>query len=378
MHLLILPTTYVNSHNKTSSLFVKNQAEALQKKGLKIGIVCSLPISLKKIQFKNVLNFFYDVKIVNCIKTILFTFPSVPKIRIINDFIRFIIGKILIKKYIKENGIPDIIHVHNYIVGNLAIWMKKKYSVPFVITEHSSAFYTNGLSLKQLKLASYNYSMSNLNISVSLGFSEFLTKKMGSVFFTLPNVVDTNYFTINKKNDNTNDFTFTNIGYLDKNKNQILLIRAFLDSFKGDVNKKLIIAGEGPERKKILKYISKFDFFGQVKVLNSLDRISVRNILNKSNCLVVSSSIETFSVISIEALSCGIPVVAIRSIGPSFIISEDSYGMLSSKDNLRKALRDIYLNRKKYISNDLRNYAVENFSDNIISSKLIKIYKSLK
>ena len=89
--------------------------------------------------------------------------------------------------------------------------MKKKYSVPFVITEHSSAFYTNGLSLKQLKLASYNYSMSNLNISVSLGFSEFLTKKMGSVFFTLPNVVDTNYFTINKKNDNTNDFTFTNI-----------------------------------------------------------------------------------------------------------------------------------------------------------------------
>ena len=83
---------------------------------------------------------------------------------------------------------------------------------------------------------------------------------MGSVFFTLPNVVDTNYFTINKKNDNTNDFTFTNIGYLDKNKNQILLIRAFLDSFKGDVNKKLIIAGEGPERKKILKYISKFDF----------------------------------------------------------------------------------------------------------------------
>ena len=116
MHLLILPTTYVNSHNKTSSLFVKNQAEALQKKGLKIGIVCSLPISLKKIQFKNVLNFFYDVKIVNCIKTILFTFPSVPKIRIINNFIRFIIGKILIKKYIKENGIPDIIHVHNILL----------------------------------------------------------------------------------------------------------------------------------------------------------------------------------------------------------------------------------------------------------------------
>ena len=50
MHLLILPTTYVNSHNKTSSLFVKNQAEALQR--FKIGIVCSLPISLKRFSLK--------------------------------------------------------------------------------------------------------------------------------------------------------------------------------------------------------------------------------------------------------------------------------------------------------------------------------------
>jgi len=47
-----------------------------------------------------------------------------------------------LKVYINENGKPDIIHVHVPVkMGVGAIWLKRKYKLPFVVTEHSSAYF---------------------------------------------------------------------------------------------------------------------------------------------------------------------------------------------------------------------------------------------
>lgn len=53
-------------------------------------------------------------------------------------------GLKLFELYIAENGIPNIIHVHSLMnAGYLALKIKK-YGVPFVVTEHSTA-YARGL-----------------------------------------------------------------------------------------------------------------------------------------------------------------------------------------------------------------------------------------
>ena len=50
----------------------------------------------------------------------------------------------LYKEYIKEFGIPDIIHAHNFLyAGIIAKFIKDEYGVNYIVTEHSSSFVRN-------------------------------------------------------------------------------------------------------------------------------------------------------------------------------------------------------------------------------------------
>lgn len=61
----------------------------------------------------------------------------------------------MFKEYVKQNGKPDLIHVHSaWQAGLLALQIHKKYDIPYITTEHSSAFQREMLSQKQLFLIS--------------------------------------------------------------------------------------------------------------------------------------------------------------------------------------------------------------------------------
>ena len=36
-----------------------------------------------------------------------------------------------------------MIHVHTFLAGEITIWIKKIYKIPFIVTEHSSNFERN-------------------------------------------------------------------------------------------------------------------------------------------------------------------------------------------------------------------------------------------
>ena len=48
----------------------------------------------------------------------------------------------LFDEYIEDHGIPDIIHAHNiFHSGFCSDIISKKYNIPYIITDHSSAFF---------------------------------------------------------------------------------------------------------------------------------------------------------------------------------------------------------------------------------------------
>ena len=376
-HILILPSSYTSAYNLISAPFFRDQALALKKQGNRVGVLCSLPISIKKVFHNNKFSFEKEKYIDDGIPTRVFPFPSIPKSFTLNSKIRLAIGKYLFKRYIKEFGMPDIIHVHNFYSGNIAIWAKEQYNIPFVVTEHSSAFINNQLSRSQLKFAKEVYQRSDMNIAVSIGFSEILIKKMGIQFITIPNVVDVDFFSlVNDKVDKSN-FKFLNIGHLNSNKNQIHLIESFLNKFKGDLSKKLTVAGYGPLRKKIDSFINKNDSHNQINLLNAPSRSEVKDLIHQSDCLVVSSIIETFSVVVIESLSCGIPVVSVSSPGPCSILINENYGLLCGLNELGDSLNNIVERKDFYEKEKIRSYVVNTFSEKVISTKLQKVYASV-
>ena len=128
------------------------------------------------------------------------------------------------------------------------------------------------------------------------------------------------------------------VARLDKNKNQEMLIKAF-SYFDPSCNMRLKIVGEVKEsiKNQLKELITSLGLSEKVELCGPLNREGVRSVMQQSHCLVVSSQLETFGVVAIEAMSCGIPVVSTRCGGPEGIINAET-GVLCEENNEQSSL----------------------------------------
>lgn len=103
---------------------------------------------------------------------------------------------------------------------------------------------------------------------------------------------------------------------------------------------RLILFGEGPDTaglKSLAKKLSIEDYIAFPGYLNALPAE-----LNHANVFVVSSHCESFSVVLVEALACGVPVVATNCpVGPSEILKNGHYGILVSPNDPKELAEGI-------------------------------------
>ena len=74
---------------------------------------------------------------------------------------------------------------------------------------------------------------------------------------------------------------------------------------------------------------------------------------------------------------CSSDLVATRCSGPETIIIDDSYGYLCDTDISDMADKMIACYEKEYDFHKIRKYAEENYSFNVVSDKIINLYKSV-
>ncbi|MEO6637642.1 MAG: glycosyltransferase, partial [Ginsengibacter sp.] len=152
-----------------------------------------------------------DVKIISSSKQnlhemIVFYHPARTGLRLLNRFISSIkykkVYKKVLKSYINKTGKPQLVHVHVALkAGLLALYLKKKMRIPFIVTEHWSGYF------KEAKVNIYNsgFLLRNYTKKVLSNASVLLpvTQNMGEVinatlvripFEVVPNVVDTSLF----------------------------------------------------------------------------------------------------------------------------------------------------------------------------------------
>lgn len=109
-------------------------------------------------------------------------------------------------------------------------------------------------------------------------------------------------------------------------KGHILLIEAFAKIIeKRDA--RLVIWGDGHLRQAYEETIHALDLDGKVFLPGFTNNLP--SMLKHASCFVVSSSIESFSIVLVEALACGVPVVATDCpYGPREILRGGEYGVL--------------------------------------------------
>lgn len=123
-----------------------------------------------------------------------------------------------------------------------------------------------------------------------------------------------------------NDLIITTVAALHPRKGLIYLIKAFNDLPEKE-KLKLIIVGEGPERKTLERLIKTLKLSDKVLLLGK--RNDIPQILKSSDIFILPSIKEAFGLALLEAQAAGLPVIASRTGGIPEIIEHNKNGLLT-------------------------------------------------
>lgn len=379
MHILIIPSWYPQFSGDIGGSFFREQAIALKKFGYSVGVIYPQIRSLRNI--KSILKKPYGLTVendegVNTIRW--YTVNFIPKNKKYNKSHWIKIALKLFETYVEQFGKPDIIHVHSMLyAGYVAQTIKIKYGIPYVVTEHSTAFARSLIPLDEISSLKQVVSNAKVCIAVSEEFSSLLNKLFETQKWTyIPNIVSDEFISFEKTLDAEEYFTFINVCFLEKKKRIDLLISSFAKAFKDNKKVRLKIGGDGILMSELKILAKELGVESQVIFLGKLSRQQVKEEMALSNAFVLSSEYETFGVVLVEALALGKPVIATKCGGPESIVTPE-VGYLISKNSEREmtnALLELHQNWNKFDSFQIRQYCLENFSEKAVIEKLTKIY----
>lgn len=387
MHILIIPSWYPTQDKPVSGIFFREQAHALKDSGYKVGVISPQQFRLKTLS-KGLSSKFSSIEYENDngIPTYRrYSLAWLPRIPYGNSYLWVKSGEKLFREYITNYGKPDIIHAHSALMGGvLAEVIKKYYSIPYVITEHSTAYARNLLSDWQLNLAKVAFDAANARIFVSPALGNLLESYFYKAIYPwkwIPNMLDQRFILASnsKSQFKSPHFRFLNIALMTEKKGQIDLLQAFARKFKGNTNLQLRLGGDGIIRPHLEQLAEKLEIKNQVVFLGLLNREQVLEEMQACNAFVLSSHYETFGIVLTEALACGKPVIATACGGPECIVNKENGLLVPPKkpNKLGTAMLQLYHNIENYNSDIIRENCIQRFSPEAIVTQLTEVYSKL-
>lgn len=279
---------------------------------------------------------------------------------------------------LKSFGKPDVIHAHFYSIAAIASILKRKYGIPFVVTEHSSKLNKSAEQISDLdkRLALHAYQSCDQLICVSEALGKNILQNFRHNSIVIPNMVDNSVFQCHRTSLDNNPFVYVSVGNLIPIKAFDVLLEAFAQVKE---NAKLYIIGDGPEKERLKNLANALQLGNSVEFLGQLERAEINTIYQKSHVFVLSSRSETFGVSYIEAMYAGLPVIATLCGGPESFV-DDSNGILvpiNDATALANAMRSIRSSYSSYDSIQISSNCIKRFSPSVISDKLINVYSTL-
>lgn len=287
---------------------------------------------------------------------------------------------------------PDIVQVHSCMwAGVVAAKLFNEYGIPYVITEHRSRFVYNTAESRQMfrnwyfPLLSEAFGNAAQIITVSKALNNRIkhyAEEKGKNILSVSNMVDVEFFTPSPPHIKGNDkhFTFFALAIHISLKGFDTLLDAFAIVQQAKPGKvKLIIGGHGPQTEALKEQCQNLNLQGEVTFTGALNRQQVRENMQKAGAFVLPSRFEAFGVVFIEAMACGIPVIAARAGGPETFIPNHAGFVVSHSNHqeLAQAMLSISDNPEQFSSDEIRKHAVENFSKRAVAQKYIEVYNNV-
>lgn len=372
MHILFISRGYPSAQRPQNGNFEVDQAEGLAKLGHKISMISIdlgrqfLPgeYGIHRVAKNGVLS--YNI----C----LFPTKFFPGHGIYAKWFHFQLDY-LYKQVVKELGKPDIIYAHYLWNMDWALYLKVKYNIPMVGIEHWSEMGYDDIKPFIINHAKRIYPQLDGLISVSHSLQKNIEKFTGVhsevVFDTIHDSVRM------KKAHKTPDgkVRFIGVGSLIPRKGYDDLITAFSKCTFPKEKWLLTIVGEGPEENNLNVLIAANGLNKNIHLVGRKNKEEIVELLNQSDVFISSSHLETFGVAALEAICCGVPVLAIDSVGPrEFITDQNGRLCEDNVEALTAGIEYMFTHYSDFDKPKMADDAVNKFSSSAIAQQLESIF----
>ncbi len=283
-----------------------------------------------------------------------------------------------LRKFEKQYGKVDLIVAQvGFPAGVVAMEISEKKEVPFVITEHMTPFPFPAYRYRRNKLIPplwQAYQKANGIIAVSENLRDEMSYYGINNVAVLPNFIGDKDFVPAPQSESSGILKLVSIGRLERQKGFDVLLKS-LANLK-DLHFRLEIIGDGSERDSLVDLAEELELSERINWRGSLDKTEIIKSLQLADLFVLASRHESFGIVFLEALACGVPCVGTYCGGPEEIVDE-SVGFIVAPENekeLAKAIRYILVNQEKYPKEKIRAYFDKQFGTEKIVKKLRKLY----
>jgi len=303
-----------------------------------------------------------------------------------------------LKKILLQNNY-DIIHCHTPmggVLGRLAV-KNIKTKTKVVYTAHGFHFYKGAPLINWLlyyPIEKFFAKYTDILITINEEDYDIAKKKLSSCknIYKVDGVgVDLSRFCTHTSSEKAQlrhklgyeerDFILINVAEINKNKNQIMLIRALPILKKKIPNLKVLFLGEDYSLKtkpKLEKLVKKNQLENIVYFLGY--RHDVDAVMAISDMAFSASEREGLALNIVEAMACGVPIVCKRNRGHNSLIENEKSGLLftNSKEMIDGILK-IY--ESKAFADTLSKKAIEDskkYDRGLIIKEMAKIYDLCK
>jgi len=373
--IIILPAEYPTKDNSLAGIFTKDQVNMFANNGYDVTVFYNYFISLKKIRFKNLSNFFLkkkikkDKNITEITNSLFSTFFNSLKLKL--DY--YLTKKLLID-YIKTKGKPDLIICHfAFPTGYTAKKIYNEFNIPYIVVEHSTGYFTGLYNSFQINVIKNALNHSLLVIAVSNFLKKKLIKLTNTKILTIGNIVDEKFFLFKKKRINKKKLTFLIISELVKKKQVLELVKVFEKLRDENIKFQLKIVGDGPEYSRILNYVLKNNMEKNILLLGIKNKVEISNFLDETDYLISCSKVETFGITIAESIAKGVPAIVLNSGGPKDFINKSNSYSVNSFDNLKNKIKEITHKPKKFDRKKMNSFIYNKFSEKILIKKYNKL-----
>ncbi|HWN43092.1 MAG TPA: glycosyltransferase [Thermoanaerobaculia bacterium] len=263
---------------------------------------------------------------------------------------------------------PDLVHGHFYDAATATLLIARRLGVPYVLTEHST------LARPATRLERLAFRNAGRVMPVSRMLQSALESSgLEARYEVVPNVVDLERFTLSPRPGRSRLIAVTRMTPV-KGVPDLLAALRLLKS--RDWHCDLIGGGERFAEYKALASQLAPELGARVTFHGELQRPEVAARLREADLFVLASRLETFSVATVEAMACGVPVVATACGGPEELVGPEAGTIVPPGDPAALAEAIDRALSSRFDSAAISRGVAGRFSAEAVGARLLEIYEA--